>query len=160
MQADIRPARASDIDALVAIENTAFAGDRMSRRSLSRLVGSRTAAVRVAARGAEPLGYAAVLFRASSRKARLYSIATAPSASGRGLGGALLGAAERAAEKRGCAALHLEVREDNFPAIRLYERNGYRRSGVRPDYYADGATALRYEKRLGSREHRDGTVAP
>ena len=44
--------------------------------------------------------------------------------------------------------LRLEVREDNARAIRIYEQNGYRRIGREPDYYEDGATALRYEKTL------------
>ncbi|MEJ0097539.1 MAG: hypothetical protein WDM84_05845 [Bauldia sp.] len=40
------------------------------------------------------------------------------------------------------------MREDNLPAIRLYERLGYRRIGRHARYYADGADALRYEKPL------------
>ena len=44
--------------------------------------------------------------------------------------------------------LRLEVREDNARAIHIYEQNGYRRIGREPDYYEDGATALRYEKTL------------
>ncbi|TIV97396.1 MAG: GNAT family N-acetyltransferase, partial [Mesorhizobium sp.] len=39
-------------------------------------------------------------------------------------------------------------REDNDRAIRIYEQAGYRKLGREPDYYEDGATALRYEKTL------------
>ena len=42
----------------------------------------------------------------------------------------------------------LEVRYDNAPAIALYEKCGFRAFGEHEDYYSDGATALRYRKRL------------
>ena len=46
------------------------------------------------------------------------------------------------------AALTLEVRYDNASAIALYESCGFRQFGEHAHYYADGATALRYEKSL------------
>lgn len=42
--------------------------------------------------------------------------------------------------------MRLEVREDNPRAVSLYEKNGYKAIGTRPDYYADGMDALRFEK--------------
>ena len=44
--------------------------------------------------------------------------------------------------------VRLEVREDNVRAIALYERCGYRLRDRVPEYYADGATALRFLKSL------------
>ena len=146
MPAEIRQARASDVDALVALKNAVFAADRISRSAFRRLAKSSTAAMFVAGRRNAIDGYCVVLFRARSRIARLYSIAAA-SESG-GIGRALLDAAENAAVGRGCKALRLEVREDNFRAIDLYEKSGYRRFARKPGYYADGAAALRYEKTL------------
>lgn len=146
MPAEIRPARASDIDALVAIENAVFSGDRMSRASLRRLIGSASAAIVVALGEGGIDGYCAVFFRAHAKVARLYSIAVRPGA--KGLGRTLLEAAERTAATRDARYLRLEVRADNARAIALYEMNGYARFGVVEDYYQDGATALRYQKRL------------
>ena len=40
------------------------------------------------------------------------------------------------------------MRADNGAGIRLYERRGYVRFAVRPDYYEDGMEAWRYEKAL------------
>jgi ribosomal protein S18 acetylase RimI-like enzyme len=151
MPADIRTARVSDIDALVAIENAVFAGDRISRRSFRHLAGAKTAAVLVADDAGRVAGYCVVLFRKGNTAARLYSIAVAPG-SGRGQGRILLEAAERAARGRGCRALRLEVRDDNDRARILYERSGYRQTGEVPDYYADGATAFRYEKLLADED--------
>jgi ribosomal protein S18 acetylase RimI-like enzyme len=148
MPAAIRTARVSDIDALAAIENAVFEADRISRKSFRHLVGAGTAAVVVAESGGRIAGYCVVLFRKGSLAARLYSIATDAGTGGSGHGRALLDAAERAARASGRRSLRLEVREDNDRARLLYERNGYRRTGQVPGYYADGATAFRYEKQL------------
>jgi ribosomal-protein-alanine N-acetyltransferase len=150
MPAEIRLARASDVDALAALENAVFEADRISRKSFQKLITSPSASVLTAAEQGAVVGYCAVLFRAGSRKARLYSIAAAPGTGG--VGRALLAAAEGAASTKGCRELRLEVREDNARAIGLYERSGYRRSGRKPDYYADGAAALLYQKPLHSAE--------
>lgn len=144
MPAAIRPATHDDIDALTAIENRVFPGDRLSRRSFARLVRAASAMVLVAEAGSEVAGYALVLLRAGSTVARLYSIASLRP----GAGSALLAAAEEAARRRGCERLRLEVRDDNARAIELYRLAGFRGAGEVPDYYEDGATALRFEKSL------------
>jgi ribosomal protein S18 acetylase RimI-like enzyme len=144
----IRLAARADLDRLVALEQVAFSTDRMSRRSFRRFISSPHASLTVMARGEALEGYALVLFREGSDVARLYSIAIAPHASGRGLGKALLEAAENAATARHCRVLRLEVHERNAAAIRRYERSGYRRFGHHAHYYADRGHALRFEKRL------------
>jgi ribosomal-protein-alanine N-acetyltransferase len=143
----IRPARATDLDALVALELAAFDQDRISRRAFRGLIGSASAEVLVAEEAGSVVGCCVVLWRANSRKARLYSIAAAPGRTG--VGRLLLAAAERAALASGAATLRLEVREDNGRALRLYDGSGYHRFGRLADYYADGAAALRFEKLLG-----------
>lgn len=95
------------------------------------------------------MGYALVEFRSRSRRARLFSIARLPDAP-RGAGRALLAACENEALRRGCVAMRLESREDNDRALRLYQGAGYQRFARVPDYYEDGAPALRLEKDLGA----------
>jgi [ribosomal protein S18]-alanine N-acetyltransferase len=161
MQAKIRAAKVADLGALFDLENRSFSSDRLSRASLRRMIDSSTAAVIVATAGARVAGYAAILFRSGSRIARLYSLAVDPEF--RGLGRQLLAAAERRAAAAGSLSLRLEVREDNIRAIKLYEGSSYRRFDSRPDYYADGVTALRFEKEIakgGSASMQlSGTVA-
>lgn len=147
MKVVIRPARASDADALVVIENASFETDRISRRSFQHLAEGQASALLVAQSGGVLLGYCAVLFRERTSVARLYSIA-ATSAPGEGLGRMLLKAAEEAASGRGKKRIRLEVRQDNERARNLYERNGYRYFGTKQAYYGDGMAALRYEKSL------------
>jgi ribosomal protein S18 acetylase RimI-like enzyme len=148
MAADIRPARASDVDALLAIENAVFPTDRLKRQSFRRLIGRPSASVLVAQVGGEVAGYCIVLFRGGNPGARLYSISTAPGMAGQGLGLALIEAAERAAVERGKHSLRLEVRQDNERAVSIYRRAGFQPTGSKPDYYEDGMTALRMEKSL------------
>lgn len=148
MTAEIRPARVSDIDALVAIENTVFQSDRISRRSFRQLLDSGTATILIFDAGIKAAGYAMVLYRKGSAVARLYSIAVAPGRSGSGIGRKLLEAAEQAAYENDRLVLRLEVREENERALRLYEKAGYHRIGREEKYYQDGATALRLEKLL------------
>lgn len=152
----VRRATAADLPALLALEDDAFAGDRLSRAQYRRHLHSASAALLVAdSPGEGLLGSALVFFRRGSALARLYSIATTPAARGRGVGAALLAAAEQAVRARGGRALRLEVRVDNAAAMRLYERAGYAQIGGYRGYYEDGADAWRYEKPLG--EHRPGT---
>ncbi|MGX5830761.1 peptidase C39 family protein [Mesorhizobium sp. 43Arga] len=148
MPAEIRTARASDVDDLAAIEKAVFSSDRISRRSFRLFIERETAETLVAEVAGRVAGYAIVLFRKGSGVARLYSIAVGPFFGALGIGRQLLTAAEEAAFEHDRMMLRLEVREDNDRAIRIYERAGYRKIGREPGYYEDGATALRYEKTL------------
>jgi ribosomal-protein-alanine acetyltransferase len=142
----IRAARVSDLDTLVAMEEAVFDYDRMSRRQYRHHLGSANAVVLVAQDGQDILGSGLVFFRAGTQVARLYSLATAPQARGRGVGRRLLAALERKVRERGLTRLRLEVRTDNAGAIGLYEKAGYVRYAVRERYYDNGADAACYEK--------------
>lgn len=145
----VRRAEVSDLDDLVELEESSFPQDRLSRAQYRKHLDSETALVLVAsANHRRFLGTAVVFFRKATTIARLYSLATAPQAQGKGVGSALIETSEDAARARGCRALRLEVRKDNAVAIRLYERLGYKRIGEYAAYYADGADALRFEKAL------------
>jgi ribosomal protein S18 acetylase RimI-like enzyme len=64
----------------------------------------------------------------------VHDLAVAPAFQRRGIGRALLAAAEARAIARGCCKLTLEVREDNRPARDLYHQQGFR------DFELAGAT--------------------
>lgn len=144
----LRAATVDDLAALVAIETACFDSDRMSRRALRHAITAPTGATIVAERAGAPAGYGLIVFRQGSSVARITSLAVLPDARGGNIGGRLLAALEEAARQRGCDRVRLEVRIDNAVAIGLYERAGYRRFAVCEDFYEDGATAWRYEKRL------------
>lgn len=144
----VRKARASDLDAVLRIENRSFDADRFSRATLRRLLRRASAACLVCVTDGAAAGYAIVLFRAGASVARLYSIAVDPAFRGRGVAQGLLAAAERAARGRGAARLRLEVRASNKAGLRLYERAGFTFLERKSGYYRDGEEAVRLEKRL------------
>jgi [ribosomal protein S18]-alanine N-acetyltransferase len=146
----VRPARGTDLEALIELEQRVFATDRLSRASLRRLLASPSAYVIVAASRSRLAGAAVVLFRKRAAVARLYSIAVAPPMCGKGVAVALLSAAERAAVRRKCRGMRLEVHQSNKVAIARYRKSGYRQFGRHRSYYEDGGDALRFEKPLAT----------
>lgn len=156
----LRAGEAGDLAAILALETKVFSTDRMSRRSVRHFLASPTAAVRVAEHDGQIAGAAVVLFRPSSDIARLYSIAVAPECAGRGVGPALLAAAEDIAIARECRFVRLEVHEHNHRAIGRYRKAGYREIGRYAEYYQDKGHALRFEKRLVPRLKTLGHAPP
>jgi len=147
----IRPAVEGDLAALLALERAAFTTDHLSPRQYRQHLHSTSATVLAAVDSGGLLGKAVVFYRAGSAIARLYSIAVAEAARGRGVAKALLAAVEAQARAHGSARLRLEVRKDNAGAIALYERLGFHRFGEKRGFYEDGADAWRYEKPLEQR---------
>lgn len=144
----VRPATRADLDTLLALEESTFDVDRISRAQWRRHIDSASASVLVHGDPGKVDAATVVFHRRNSREARLYSLAVGAHARGGGLGGMLLAAAEADARARGCVSMRLEVRIDNPAAIALYERRGYTREAVLPRFYEDGADAWRYRKRL------------
>ncbi|MBP5858620.1 GNAT family N-acetyltransferase/peptidase C39 family protein [Marivibrio halodurans] len=148
----IRPATLADIDALLAVEEAAFPGDRLSRRSFRHLLKRGHQATFVACDADDrPVGYAMVLFHRGTSLARLYSFALLPDWRGWGVAEALLDAAEADCRAEGIIHLRLEVRADNARALRFYERAGYEPFGAYAAYYDDATDAVRMQKHLAPR---------
>ena len=145
----LRAPRLADIPQLVALEYANFSSDQLSAARFRHWIRASNCFFRVAADCQDRVaGYALILYRHNSRRARLYSIVVSPTHRGLGLAQRLLAEGESAARERGCLSLYLEVRPDNHAAIRLYEGTGYRHGGLLPGFYEDGNDALRLEKVL------------
>jgi ribosomal protein S18 acetylase RimI-like enzyme len=146
----IREAGVQDVDALVALEQAAFQGDRISRRQFRYLLTRGHARTLVAPDpvGRGLLGYVMLLFSRGTSLARLYSIAVSEAARGLGLGRELVRAAEEVARRNGCAEVRLEVRRDNPASLALFRGMGFREFGTIEDYYEDHMGALRLQKSL------------
>lgn len=145
----IRKACPGDLSALLELEQASFSSDLLSRRRLRHWIGADNGILLVAVGASGTvLGSCLVITRCNSRKARLYSIATAANARGRGLGAALLREAEQQARNRDCTQMFLEVAEDNRAALALYQREGYTQTGFLPHFYEDGRDALRLTKQI------------
>lgn len=152
----IRKARPADLEILLALENNCFQSDCISRRRMRHWIGADNGVMLVAQiHGAANesvsvrlAGYCLAITRRGSRKLRVYSLAIAAAARGKGLGARLLTRLEQEGRKRGCTSIVLEVADDNAGAIRLYEKLHYQRFDKVPGYYEDGRTALRMRKAL------------
>jgi ribosomal-protein-alanine N-acetyltransferase len=95
----------------------------------------------VAVMQVEPAGLA--LARVAFDEAEVLTLGVVPSLRRQGIGGALLARLRHACHQRGARSLFLEVAEDNLPARRLYEANGFVVMARREGYYArsDGRRA-------------------
>lgn len=82
-----------------------------------------------------PVGYVGVLFVLD--EGEVVNIAVRPEHAGRGIGYQLLRAAQDYCRTRGIVTLHLEVRTENAPAIALYRKCGFVKTGLRKGYYSD-----------------------
>lgn len=156
-----RAATVADLDALAGIEEHAFAHDRFSRRNLRYLLQRANASTWALVDDADrPFAYVMVLFHAGTSLARLYSYAVHPSRRGAGHGHRLIALAEQIAREAGCMELRLEVHEANTVSLTLVRQHGFRQFEVRPGYYEDAGTALRFEKRLIPSPDRTTAVVP
>jgi len=91
------------------------------------------------------VGFIAADIRRAEGLAWIATIGVLPEYRQHGIGTTLL----RACENRLVVPrIRLSVRASNGPAIRMYTRLGYKRSGVWSRYYSDGEDALVLEKYL------------
>lgn len=88
-----------------------------------------------------------IVWRTTLDEAELITIGVAPDARRTGIAAAMMGIMESELKKSGVKSVFLEVAENNIPARKLYEQNGYVQIGVRPKYY-DGIDAIMMKKDL------------
>ncbi|PZQ90519.1 MAG: bifunctional ribosomal protein alanine acetyltransferase/tRNA (adenosine(37)-N6)-threonylcarbamoyltransferase complex transferase subunit TsaD [Leifsonia xyli] len=140
----LRPATASDLDAIDALEHATFPSDAWSRAMLEAELAGEHGHYLVAVDAADAvLGYAGLLAPRGSGQGDIQTIAVAASARRRGIGAALLDALLAEAAARGAEEVFLEVRADNPGAEALYATRDFSRIAIRPAYYQpDGVDAL------------------
>ncbi|WP_199434365.1 ribosomal protein S18-alanine N-acetyltransferase [Qaidamihabitans albus] len=145
----LEPLRRGHLRRCVEIEHILFPGDSpWNARAFHAELDAGGYYLAAVTEEGELAGYAglAVAGPRGDRETSVHTIGVDPAYQGRGIGTALLRALlERADELR--APVFLEVRTDNDAAIRLYERHGFSRIGVRKRYYqpsgADAYTMMR-----------------
>lgn len=140
MSHDIRPATPSDAEALAAIHAACFA-KAWPAASLRTLIAD-PAGVGFVARYAQISLAGFVLGRIAADEAEILTLAVSPAHRRQGVASALCAHLLTALSARGAAALFLEVSKTETPALALYAGLGFRRVGLRPRYYEDGATAI------------------
>lgn len=88
-----------------------------------------------------------IVWRVVADEAEIITIGVRPEFRKSGIASAMLILVENDVKKRGGKKIFLEVAENNIPARKLYESNGYKQIGIRPHYY-DNIDALLLEKEI------------
>ncbi len=83
-----------------------------------------------------PVGF--IIGMTAADTSEIYSIGVPPEHRGQGIARDLLLAAIKACGSAGAETMFLEVAADNDPAVGLYRRVGFDRTGVRKNYYRRG----------------------
>ncbi len=135
----LRRARPADVERIVDIEKEGFLHP-WSRELIERELGHSWSRILLAcelgpAADERVVGY--IVFWIVHDEVHILNVATALEARRRGIGRALMDAAEEEGRARGARLATLEVRRSNAGAIALYRAIGYRQVGVRANYYAE-----------------------
>ena len=127
----LRPMREDDLDAVLAIEQRAYAFPWT--RGIFRDCLRADYPAWVLQRDGELIGYAVLSIAAD--EAHVLNVCAAPEVQGEGHGRRLLRALLQVARGRGAQRLFLEVRPSNAAALALYRAECFNEIGRRPRYY-------------------------
>ena len=117
---------------VAAIEEMSFSVP-WSAESLELMLTDRASAL-VALDGEKVIGYVGMMCVLD--EGQIINVAVHPDARRRGVGRALMQAAEAYAKERGIVFLSLEVRESNIAARSLYSSLGWAEQGIRKGFYS------------------------
>lgn len=141
-------AKKKDVKELISLEKICFQEDAFSKNQITYLITKAKGEFIVIRKSNKIIAYLILSKRENSKQLRIYSIAIAPEARGLGLAKRLMNYTEEVCKKELKDRITLEVSKENLPAITLYQSMGYRIVGERPNYYANGGSALLMLKRI------------
>ena len=128
----IRDVRPEDLDRIEALETACFSVPWTNSMLAGQLPDERH--VFLAAEDAGlVLGYVGMMTVLD--EGYISNVAVSPEARRRGIGGMLIEELLKRAKARDLSFVTLEVRESNHPAIALYSGFGFKRVGLRKNYY-------------------------
>jgi ribosomal protein S18 acetylase RimI-like enzyme len=147
---EIREASPADLEGVVAIEDSVFAGEpyRIARRQWSYLLARECGAVFVAESAGSIVGTLVLTHRSGGRTLRIYSLAVAHGARRQGVARRFLEVAKIYAAENGLQRMHLEVGVSNRAALALYREVGFEARTRIANYYGLGEDGYRMEAAL------------
>ena len=128
---ELHPMTEADLPAVMAIENAIYAFPWTQGNFRDSLAAGYSCWTRVC--DGELIGYAVLMLAAD--EAHLLNLSIAGAWQRQGHGSLLLQQVCAAARELGARLLFLEVRPSNGAGLRLYERHGFQRVGLRREYY-------------------------
>jgi len=128
---ELRPMTEADLPAVMAIEKAIYAFPWTPGNFRDSLAAGYACSRYL--RDGELIGYAVVMLAAD--EVHLLNLSIAAGCQRQGYGSQLLQRLCEAARGQGARLIFLEVRPSNAAALRLYERHGFQRVGLRREYY-------------------------
>ena len=148
----LRDYRAADLEAMFRLDEVCFGEEfRFDRESMRGFAGARNAMTLLAeSEDGQLIGFVITQLRESATMKHGYIVTLDVSPENRrcGVGDRLMNEMEQRARLGGAAWMGLHVFAKNDGAIRFYERRGYRRVGIKADFYARSLNAWVYHKDL------------
>ncbi|MEI9977488.1 MAG: GNAT family N-acetyltransferase [Edaphobacter sp.] len=148
-----RQYRPDDLETIFLLDEVCFSEEfRFDRNTMSLFAGDRDAVTLIAEDGGEVIGFviAHVKRVAAELRAYIVTLDVAPQWRRRGLARDMMLEVETRALGQGARRILLHVFTGNEPAIRFYERLGYRRLRIVRGYYGAGLDAIVFAKELSS----------
>ncbi|MBQ0041294.1 MAG: ribosomal protein S18-alanine N-acetyltransferase [Clostridiales bacterium] len=146
MNYKIRLATTEDAKSLSAIEQALFTGPRSEATFKSSIELDDNAVAIVAESNGAVIAYADV-YKAYD-ELQLNNIAVLEQYRGNHIAEQMMQILADTGRELECQTITLEVRESNEPAIKLYEKCGFHRVGMRKNYYSDNENAILMDKEL------------
>lgn len=149
MKVKIETATAKLLEKLYEIEKQSFQYEAFSKRQIGYLLRDYNSISLVARANDEIAAFAIGRMELEARIlfGHIITLETVPAYRHKGIGQKLLKALEDMFVEKGAAESRLEVREDNFFAINLYQKLGYEQVGRVDGYYGD-TSGLYFKKNL------------
>lgn len=135
---EIRLADSNDIDVIYNLDGE-YECDKYSKGLIAESVANNNYINLIAMQDSVPVGYVSV--STVIDESEILKIVVAKSYRQQGIGYTLMCNVLDRLKGNGSQTVFLEVRSENVPAKKLYEKNGFVKINQRQKYYSDGADA-------------------
>ena len=145
LNVEVRPMTVKDLPSVLEIENLCFNSPWKEHDFLYELNDnpvSEVWVVELSAKNAQPAVVGYCDYWHTFNSGTIAKIAVHPSLQHRQLGTAMMDEIISDCMAKKIVTLTLEVRKSNGFAIKFYEKNGFKVSHIKPNYYSDGEDAL------------------
>ena len=149
MLAKIEKASIEHLDRLCEIEMKCFETEAFTKQQIAYLITDSNSVILVSRVKGEIVGFiiGKIYMDKKTSAGQILTIDVSPKHRRKGIGQRLLQEIERTFKDKGVKICYLEVRENNFVALSLYQKFGYKRVGRLENYYGN-AHGIRLRKAL------------
>ena len=149
MLAKIEKASIEHLDRLCEIEMKCFETEAFTKQQIAYLITDSNSVILVSRVKGEIVGFiiGKIYMDKKTSAGQILTIDVSPKHRRKGIGQRLLQEIEKTFKDKGVKICYLEVRENNFVALSLYQKLGYKKVGRLENYYGN-AHGIRLRKAL------------